>query len=96
MKQDSCSSKPLCIACMNREMNLGRFLTTNEGAPYLAFFWPDVGINCSRTGNSQAQPALSHWQPLFPYLAKRTPDMGHPRFVLRKRPAHGWTTDTKT
>jgi hypothetical protein len=24
---------------------VGLFLTANEGAPYLARFWPDVGIN---------------------------------------------------
>jgi hypothetical protein len=27
-------------------------LPRTEGSPYLAFFWRDVGINCSRTGNS--------------------------------------------
>src|ERR1700679_1346845 len=44
------------ISCPTLSHAKGRFLTTNEGAPYLARLWRDVGINCSRPAPAFAIP----------------------------------------
>jgi hypothetical protein len=48
------------------------------GAPYLALCWRDVGMNYSRTGSSQAQPALSPQHSLIPTSGQNRARYGAP------------------
>src|SRR5580693_385069 len=54
------------------------------GCSISGLLWPDVGSNCSQTGNSEAQLALSRQHPIIPTsLRKKTlRDMGRPSFVI--------------
>jgi hypothetical protein len=51
---------------------------------YLALFWRDVGVDRSRTGSSQAQPALSRRRPFIPTSGQNRARYGAPSFVGRK------------
>jgi hypothetical protein len=55
-------------------------LPRNEGGPYLARFWRDVGRDCSRSGKSQAQPALLGQHLLIPTSSQNRARYGAPSF----------------
>jgi hypothetical protein len=60
----------------------GSFFTTDEGAPYLAQFWPDVeGTNARATVPIVPEDFQGEICE-FPHLAKTGPDMGHPLILF--------------
>jgi hypothetical protein len=51
---------------------------TKAGAPYLAFFWPDVGLTDAGAKVPVASENFQSESSYFPHLAKTGRDMGHP------------------
>jgi hypothetical protein len=72
------------ISVAQSQLASGSFFTTKAGAPYLARFWPDMGIHCFQPEDFQTHRHSRAIIREFPHLAKTGPDMGHPLAFLKQ------------